>query len=63
MPSFPGYDHERMFLSRIGFNERDINEILFAMIYADQFSHGTDGHNRLLIISKLAKALRVALNG
>ena len=35
------------------FNERQIKEIEFCQIYAENFSHGTDGHNAKLIISKL----------
>jgi hypothetical protein len=37
--------------------EREHNELRFARLYAEQFAHGTDGHNRLLLIAKLADML------
>jgi hypothetical protein len=42
---------------RENFSERQQKEIQFAELYADQFSHGTDGHNAKLIIAKMAKIL------
>jgi len=39
------------------FDARQVNEIEFARIYADQFHHGTDGHNRLLLIAQMANKL------
>ncbi|HEY8310812.1 MAG TPA: hypothetical protein VIG47_09660 [Gemmatimonadaceae bacterium] len=39
------------------FDERERNEIRFAHIYRGEFQHGTDGHHRLLLISKLATTL------
>lgn len=42
------------------FNEREQKEIDFARLYAKNFSHGTDGHNRLLLIAKLADELASA---
>lgn len=48
-------------------DERQQKEIRFATIYARQFGHGTDGHNRLLLIAKLSDMLDKAeldkLNG
>ena len=38
--------------------QREEQEIHFAKIYADDFSHGTDGHSRLLLIARLATALQ-----
>lgn len=38
-------------------NERDGNEALFATMYADEFAHGTAGHNRLMLIAKLCTML------
>lgn len=35
------------------FNERERQEIEFACVYAHNFNHGTDGHTRLSLISKL----------
>ena len=37
------------------FTEREINEIKLCVMYAEEFSHGTDGHNRMRLIAKLAK--------
>lgn len=38
-------------------DERQLKEIHFARLYAAEFHHGTDGHNRLLLIDLLAKIL------
>jgi hypothetical protein len=38
-------------------DERHQKELLFARVYAQGFSHGTDGHNRLLLINKMAELL------
>ena len=37
------------------FEERELAEIKFALMYAEEFAHGTAVHNRLLLIAKLAK--------
>lgn len=37
--------------------ERELKEIVFCRLYAEKFSHGTDGHNIRLIVAKLAKLL------
>jgi hypothetical protein len=39
------------------FDERQRAEIAFAVLYAQQFGHGTDGHNAKLIIAKMADML------
>lgn len=39
------------------FTEREMNEIEFAKVYEASFNHGTDGHNRLLLIAKLFEML------
>jgi hypothetical protein len=41
----------------LNFDERQLKEIAFSRVYAQQFNHGTDGHNAKLIISKLADLL------
>lgn len=38
-------------------DERQRKEVEFASLYAKDFGHGTDGHNRLLLIAKLATLL------
>lgn len=35
------------------FTEREWSEIEFALTYSFAFSHGTDGHHRLMLIAKL----------
>lgn len=35
------------------FDERERAEIMLACTYADNYHHGTDGHNRLMLIAKL----------
>lgn len=37
--------------------EREIREVEFARLYAKEFNHGTDGHNRLVLITKLVDIL------
>lgn len=36
--------------------ERELQEIGMAMTYSQDFNHGTDGHNRLNLVTKLALA-------
>jgi len=40
-----------------GFDERQLKEIEFCVLYASDFSHGTDGHNAKMIIAKMAELL------
>ena len=47
----------RGWLEQFGFDERQIKEIEFADTYTHGYRHGTDGHNRLLLVSKLAEAI------
>jgi hypothetical protein len=39
------------------FDARQLKEIDFAQVYAKEFNHGTDGHNRLLLIDRMTKVL------
>lgn len=39
------------------FDERQQSEIALALLYAEQFGHGTDGHNAKMIIAQMAKIL------
>lgn len=39
------------------FDERQRKEIEFALLYANQFAHGTDGHNAKIIIARMAAML------
>lgn len=38
---------------------REQAELKFARVYVDHFDHGTDGHNRLVLIAKLAQQLEI----
>lgn len=40
-----------------GLNERELRELSFALTYRDHFNHGTDGHNRLILVAKLYEML------
>ncbi len=37
--------------------DRETEEVRFATLYAEEFNHGTDGHNRLNLIAKLTRLL------
>ncbi len=39
------------------FDDRQIKEMEFCAMYAAEFSHGTDGHNVKIIVSKLVSLL------
>lgn len=39
------------------FLDHQLAEVEFARVYADRFSHGTEGHYRLLLIAQMADAL------
>ena len=39
------------------FDERQQKEIRFSRLYAQDFAHGTEGHNAKLIIAKMASLL------
>lgn len=43
------------------FDERQRKEIAFCLVYADDFAHGTDGHNIRLIVAKMAQLLDMGL--
>jgi hypothetical protein len=45
----------------LGFDKRQIDEISFAKLYAISFSHGTDGHHRLLLIAQFAKTVEMLM--
>lgn len=57
----PHSKYEEMLL-KLGLSERDLKEIAFARLYTQDFSHGTDGHNRLLIVARLANILEDQFN-
>lgn len=40
---------------QLKFDNRELNEIQHAIYYAENLSHGTVGHNMLMLIAKLAK--------
>lgn len=39
------------------FTEREQKEIDFALLYAENYAHGTPGHTHLMIIAQLARLL------
>jgi hypothetical protein len=41
----------------LGLDPRQIDEIRWAQTYASSFLHGTDGHQKLVLIARLADAL------
>lgn len=43
------------------FDERQRKEIAFCLVYADDFAHGTDGHNIRLIVAKMARLLDMGI--
>lgn len=43
------------------FTERELSEIKWCQLYDEQFKHGADGHNRMVIVSKLCRLLEAAL--
>lgn len=43
------------------FDERQRKEIAFCLVYADNFGHGTDGHNIRLIVARMAQLLDMGL--
>lgn len=43
-----------------GFDSRQRQEIEFSQVYAEEFAHGTDGHNAKMIIAKMARELNDA---
>jgi hypothetical protein len=43
-------------------DDRQLKELRFARLYAAEFAHGTDGHNRLMLIDLLATLLDRADN-
>lgn len=44
------------------FDERQLKEIDFCLLYAKDFRHGTEGHNGKMIIAKLAMLLDEVIN-
>lgn len=46
--------------TRLQLTEREVKEICLCIVYAEDLAHGTDGHSRMLLIAKLAKALDIS---
>jgi len=47
---------------QLQFDERQRKEIELAVLYERDFGHGTNGHNDLVIIAKMAKLLTAYCN-
>lgn len=45
---------------RLQLTEREVKELILCLVYAEDLSHGTDGHNRMLLVAKLATALGIS---
>lgn len=43
--------------SDLALTDREQKECAFALLYADHFNHGTQGHNSYLLIAKLTKII------
>ncbi len=41
------------------FDERQIQEVEFCLVYVRQFRHGTDGHNGRIVLAKLARLIHL----
>lgn len=48
---------------KIKITKREESEIKLALFYAKRCGHGTAGHNRLLLIAKMAEHLGISLLG
>lgn len=40
------------------FDARQQKQIEFALVYANDFHHGADGHNSMMIIARLVEAIK-----
>lgn len=40
-------------------DERQVKEVMFSLVYHDDFHHGTAGHNQYMLIAELAQKLDV----
>lgn len=49
-------------LNEIEFTERELNELAHCVNYAENYHHGADGHNRMMLVAKLAKGLGMILH-
>ena len=49
-------------IEELEMTEKELQEVKFALVYEHDFFHGTDGHNRLIVIAKLAKNAGFYLN-
>lgn len=43
--------------------ERELKEIQLALYYESDLAHGTDGHNRIILLAKLARHVGFELKG
>ena len=49
--------------NKMELTERELSEIKLALFYKRECGHGTAGHNRLMLIAKMATGLGIELNG
>jgi hypothetical protein len=50
-------------VAQVYFNERERKELEHCLYYAENLHHGADGHNRMMLVAKLASALGISLAG
>lgn len=48
--------------SELVLTKREVADILLCMFYDSDCHHGADGHNRMMLVAKMAKALGVSLS-
>lgn len=50
-------------MKQITLTEREISEIKLCMYYVENLSHGTDGHNRMVLLASLAYSIGFLMDG
>lgn len=50
-------------MKQILLTKREIDEIKLCMFYTENFSHGTAGHNRMILIASLAYCVGFLMDG
>lgn len=45
------------------YDERQLKEIAFSLVYVEHFAHGTAGHNQYILVAKMARELGFDMHG
>lgn len=48
--------------NKLVLTKREINDLKLCLFYANECNHGADGHNRMMLVSKLARALGIEVH-